>query len=187
MCNEHDRGVKDSCSTPEHGPFARAAVELYHYGLAVLPCPGNAGKSPNGAVKGFARWKKHPGPDWIDAMARRFGGANLGIVTDLSGVTVVDVDDPALIEPMTERFGPTQLVTRTPSGGAHLWYANNGERSANLRNEGLAVDIKGRGGIIIVPPSWHRQGPRRGRSYRFVRGSWNDIGRLRPMRSDCLG
>ena len=62
------------------GPFAAAALQLHAHGLAVVPCPSDNGKSCAGAVRGFNRWKKHPGSDYIRKMMLRWSQANIGIV-----------------------------------------------------------------------------------------------------------
>ena len=120
----------------------------------MIPCPGDDGKSPRGGVAGYHRWKSRPGPESIRRFATKHGDANIGIITSLSGLTVADVDEAGRdADEIIRRAGDTPLITRTPSGGLHLWYRSNGERSANLRSVGLAVDVKGSSaGIIIVPP-----------------------------------
>jgi len=169
------------------GPFAAAALQLHAHGLAVVPCPSDNGKSTAGAVRGFNRWKKHPGSDYIRKMMLRWPQANIGIITDLSRVTVVDIDDASLVETMIKRFGETPLKTASPSGGLHLWYRHNGERSGSLRSrEGLAVDVKGKAGLIVVPPSIRPEGPHAGKPYRFISGSWDDLKRLPPIRQGSL-
>lgn len=159
------------------GPFADAADRLHQLGLAVLPCGGPDGKTP--AVQ-WRNWRgTGPGP----ALIRQHGGANIGILTGRrSGVTVVDIDDPSLLPLMLERFGDTPLITRTPSGGFHLWYRYSGERSGNLRAEGLAVDIKGDGGFVVVPPSVRLSGPNSGSRYSFHSGDWSQISKLPCLR-----
>ena len=82
----------------ETGPFALAALELYRFGLAVVPCPFDSdnGKSVKGAVKGHDKWRRRPPVQWVEKMASRWkGNANVGIITSLSNVTVVDVDGPS--------------------------------------------------------------------------------------------
>ena len=174
--------------TPDLGPFGQAALALYRLGLAVVPCPSDNGKSVQGAVKGHGKWSRRPPVAWVETMITKWPTANIGIITSLSNVTIVDPDDPALVEPMLRRFGDTPLITGTPSGGAHLWYRHSGEASSNLRlTEGVAVDIKGRGGsVIVVPPSVRPEGPHAGKPYRFIRGSWDDLERLPPMRANGL-
>jgi hypothetical protein len=171
-CNEIPRPERMS-ATPNR-PFAEMAFALAERGLAVIPCPGDDGKSPRGAIKGYHRWEKGPGPDTIRRLAADHGDANIGIITSLSGLTVADVDEGGRdADEIIRRAGDTPLITRTPSGGLHLYYRSNGERSANLRQSGLAVDVKGSSaGIIIVPPSFRRS---TGVPYRFERGGWDDL------------
>ena len=143
----------------------------------MIPCPGDDGKSPRGAVTGYHHWKRPPGPNSIRRFAADHGDANIGIITSLSGLTVADVDEGGRdADEIIRRAGDTPLITRTPSGGLHLWYRSNGERNANLRSAGLAVDVKGSSaGIIIVPPSFRRS---TGIPYEFERGGWDDLDRL---------
>jgi hypothetical protein len=158
-------------------PFAEAALELAKRELAVIPCPGDDGKSPRGAVGNFHLWKHRPSLKRISLWIPKWGDANIGIITSLSGLTVVDVDDGGRhAEEIIRRFGDTPLIIRTPSGGVHLYYRSSGEKSANLRSSGLAVDVKGSSaGIVIVPPSFRRS---TGVPYIFERGSWDDLVRL---------
>ena len=158
-------------------PFAEMAFDLAERGLAVIPCPGDDGKSPRGAVAGYDRWKRPPGPKAIRRFAADHGDANIGIITSLSGLTIADVDEGGRdADEIIRRAGDTPLITRTPSGGLHLCYRSNGERNANLRSSGLAVDIKGSSaGIIVVPPSFRRS---TGVPYKFERGRWDDLDRL---------
>jgi Bifunctional DNA primase/polymerase, N-terminal/Primase C terminal 1 (PriCT-1) len=166
-------------------PFAESALELAERGLAVIPCPADDGKSPRGAVSGYDRWKGCPGSKTIRRFAAEWGDANIGIITSLSGVTIADVDDAGRdVDEIIKRAGDTPLIIRTPSGGRHLWYRSNGERNANLRPSGLAVDVKGSAsGIVIVPPSYRRT---TGVPYVFERGSWDDLYRLPFARPGSL-
>ena len=155
-------------------PYAETAAELARRGLAVIPCPGADGKSPGGAVRGFGHWRRPPSERAIAKFTERFGDANVGVITSLSGVTVVDVDGgPDVVSHVRKCAGDTPLITATPSGGRHLWYRSNGEKNANLRRYGLPVDIKATGaGIVIVPPSFR---PSSGVSYTFERGTWDSL------------
>jgi DNA-binding XRE family transcriptional regulator len=87
---------------------------------------------------------------------------------------------------MIRRCGDTPLKTRTPSGGMHLWYRHAGEECTNLRDEGLNVDVRGAGGIIIVPPSSRQGGLHAGCAYEFIEGSWDDLTRLPAARPGSL-
>jgi hypothetical protein len=159
------------------GPFADAAQDLRRAGLAVIPCGGDDGKKPS------MRWPKRPlGEAAINKLItpERFGNANIGILTGgLSKVFIVDIDDPKIVAAMLNRFGSTPMITQTPSGGVHLWYKWDGERCGNLRREGLAVDLKGQGGFIVVPPSFR---PSTGQPYTWLKGCPNDLSKLRVVR-----
>ena len=91
--------------------------------------------------------------------------------------------NPNSIEPMRTRFGDTPLITRTPRGGAHLWYRKDGAVRSILGLEGLKVDIRADGGMVLVPPS---RNPQSGKAYVFERGSWDDLERLPWFRNEAL-
>jgi len=169
-------------------PFADAALELHGHGLAVIPLNENADKAKP-LVK-FKHWKLRPGRQFLEeTLINRFPAANIGVLTGLSGYTVVDidtvdgVDTAALTDRMLARFGDTPLKTATPSGGVHLWFMANGEPCRNLRaSDGIAVDIKAKGGMVVVPPSIRPSGPHAGRVYGFLEGSWDDLRRLPTLK-----
>jgi|HubBroStandDraft_1064217.scaffolds.fasta_scaffold140750_2 hypothetical protein len=167
------------------GPFATAALQLHSYGLAPIPCSANDdGKSPGIRTRG---WKAPPGAEVLRQFALDFPRAHVGILTGLSRVSVVDIDDAHQVGDMIQRFGSTPLMIETPSGGIHLYYRASGERCANLRKpERLPVDIKGAGGFVVVPPSVRPSGPHAGKLYRFAEGSWEDVARLPTMKPGSL-
>jgi bifunctional DNA primase/polymerase-like protein len=166
------------------GAFSATALRLAAAGLAVLPLGGDDGKVP--LVK-WAHWKSRPGAEFIRTLIATHPSANIGIICGLSGVTVVDIDDLDLVQPMIERFGDTPLRTQTPSGGRHHWYRSAGEECRNLRkSEGLAIDIKGYGGQVVVPPSVRFNGQFAGRCYALIAGSWEELPRLPKIRPGAL-
>jgi len=165
-------------------PFADAALELHGHGLAVIPLGGDAGKVP---LDRFAGWKGRPSRQYVESKINQHPTANVGVLTGLSGYTVVDIDDPALTDRMLARFGDTPLQIATPSDGRHLWYRSNGERCRNLRrSEGLAVDIKATGGMVVVPPSVRSTGKHAGKVYGFISGTWEDLRRLPTLKLGSL-
>ena len=117
----------------------------------------------------------------------RFPEANVGILTGLSRIFVVDIDQAHLAEDMIRRFGATPLRVETPSGGIHLYYRASGERCGNLRRtEQLPVDLKGIGGFVVVPPSVRPSGKHAGKPYRIVQGAWKDVARLPTIEPGSL-
>jgi hypothetical protein len=164
-------------------PFGSTAEALWNLGLAVIPLPADDGKSPKGTVR-FKDWVSPPKRCVLNDLIRRFADANIGVVTGASGVTVVDIDtaDADVVAQIQARFGYTPLRIRTPRG-LHCWYAHSGETCTHLRAEGIPADIKGRGGMVAVPPS---RRPSNGKRYVIESGSWDDLGRLPAIRAGAL-
>lgn len=169
-------------SSKATGPFATAVPDLRSRGLAPIPLGGDDGKVP---LIRWRTWKHCPGKEFLERLIADHPTANVGILTGLSRVTVVDIDDLSLVDDMVRRFGNTPLKTSTPSGGVHLWYSANGERSRN-RLDGLKVDIKAQGGMVVVPPSVRPSGPHAGKPYGFLSGYWDDLSRLPTLNPGSL-
>ena len=167
------------------GAFAAEALNLHALGLAPIPCSANDdGKTPAIATK---RWTRRPGANRLRQLVLRFPEANVGILTGLSRIFVVDIDQAHLAEDMIRRFGATPLMVETPSGGIHLYYRASGERCGDLRRtEQLPVDLKGIGGFIVVPPSVRPAGEHAGKLYRIVEGTWEDVARLPTIKPGSL-
>ncbi len=156
------------------GAFATAAKALWEAGLCPIPCGGDDGKRPLVATK---RWAHRPPRQRVQGWANdpRFQSANVGILTGMSRLTILDIDAPHQVPTLQDLFGATPIIVGTPSGGRHLWYRASGEPSANLRPQGFAADIKGVGGFVVVPPSTRSGGSG---CYRFLVGTLADVGRL---------
>lgn len=148
------------------GAFADAALDYRKAGLAPVPCNG---KRPLIKFRHFA--EKLPPEAAVQRWASDNQDANLGIVTGpASKVTVVDIDRPQLLDGLLAELGDTPVAAATPSGGFHLYYRHGGEGCPTGWREG--VDIRGRGGIIIAPPS---RNPRTGKPYSFIRGGLGEF------------
>jgi hypothetical protein len=149
------------------GPFGSAALAYFDAGLVVFPCGGTDGKTP--LVKA---WQRRKSRTTIEKWARRFPMENIGIVPEHSNLTVIDIDDPKLIDDALARFGDTPMRVRTPRGTVHLYYRSNGERTQN-QFDGLAIDVRGKGtGFVVAPPSVR---PDNGKGWVFESGSLSDL------------
>jgi hypothetical protein len=170
----------------QSGAFAAAAEQYWRHGFAPLPLGGPKGNEP--LVSQFTKWKKRPPLEKIHEWAQRHPAANIGIVTGpVWGITVVDVDDPEILGAVLSRFGESPIRVSTPRGGTHLWYRSSGEACVNLRPEGLEADVKGRGGIIVCPPSVRPSGEFAGCSYELVTGcSWAGLKDLPTIKQGAL-
>jgi hypothetical protein len=83
----------------------------------------------------------------------------------VSGVVVLDIDprndgDASLreLDELGEPVPPT-VETLTGGGGRHLWFRHPGG-SISSRPLRPGVDVKGEGGLVVIPPSLHQSGQR---------------------------
>ena len=154
-------------------PIISKALELVSHGLAIIPTGGEDGKRP--LVKRFNTFRHAPTSDTVANWFASHPEANIGVLTGLSGVVVVDVDDATMLDPALKLFGDTPLIIRTPRPGYQLWYrAKGNEKAADLRTrpEGLPIEIKAGPSIVIVPPSLN---PKLERRYAFYSGDWHAL------------
>ena len=84
---------------------------------------------------------------------------NIGVVTGVvSEVVVVDVDSDGA-RPLVERTcGWPRTVTARTAKGWHLWFRYPGTTRNGVRRAGAALDVRGDGGYVVVPPSMHPSG-----------------------------
>jgi hypothetical protein len=165
----------------------RAAEAYAALGYRVVPM--HATRDDGGCTcqrgTGCADPGKHPClKDWPHAASttpaevrrwwQRWPLANVGLVTG-ARFDVLDVDGPAGVEALRAALGQVHPaihpgpVARTGGGGWHLLFAPTG-----LGNRvGLlpGVDWRGRGGVVVAPPSRHASG----RRYAWVRPLTNEL------------
>jgi hypothetical protein len=165
--------------TPAAGsPTALAALEYAGRGWAVFPChaPGAGGlcscRHPDCPSPG-----KHPrvptglhaattDQATIAAWWRRWPAANVAIRTGAaSGLVVIDIDPPhggdVSLAGLTARHPDDvpAVSVRTGSGGSHIYVAHPGGLIRNTAGRlGDGIDVRGDGGYVIAPPSWHPSG-----------------------------
>jgi hypothetical protein len=161
-------------------PTVKDALDLYDLDLAVVPALADDGRSVDGVIAGFQKWKRRLPRQRTEELFRKHPGANIAILPHLCRprLAIVDYDDEQAFAAAGEHYGPTPLVVRTPRG-RHAYYrasaTNIGQR--NLRGtHDLAIDIKaGPGAVVIVPPSVR---PSSKKPYTFLHGDWNDLTQL---------
>ena len=139
------------------GTALEAAERLAAAGVPVFPCGGD--KAPLTA-HGYkdATCEAEVVRKWF-AYAR--AGTTVGAVPAAAGLAVMDLDPVefgglALAEAQVELHTGVDVLDhphqiRTPSGGAHLWFATGPGRCPAVANSRWpAVDIRGEGGYVIV-------------------------------------
>lgn len=151
------------------GVFNDTAVVLHELGLN--PIPLTPDKIPGVPWK---HWQAHRMSNGaLSKLRQRFPNHNVATVTgEISGITVIDVDDPKTIDDVIAVVGEPKILVQSPRKGFHLWFRYNGEATAT-KVGGKAVDVRARGGLIACPPSLNDNG-----CYRFVHGTWDDLGSL---------
>jgi hypothetical protein len=97
-----------------------------------------------------------------------------------NGITVLDVDttDEKVLADALDRHGQTPLIARTGSGKFHSYYRHNGERRKIRPWSGRPIDLLGKGGFAVAPPSQVTKG-----KYCFIEGSLDDVTRLPTLRN----
>ncbi len=159
--------------TPE-----QAALTLARIGLRVFPVCGidhdlqptcrNA-KCPSPGKHPLERgWQRSAtsDPETIRGIWLQYPHANLGVLTG-GGVLVVDVDPrnggTESFDDLRERYGdlPDTLEVQTGGGGWHYYFQC--PRDLTIPNDnrgklGRCIDVKGQGGFVVGPGSWHASG-----------------------------
>ena len=107
-----------------------------------------------------SRVSKNVMESWFTNLA----GAGIGIVTGkISNIVVLDVENYCKIpiEELLKKY-PTQMISRTGSGGYHLFYQypTNVPRIGNRVGLFDGIDLRADGGFIVLPPTIHPSGGR---------------------------
>ena len=164
------RWAMSEAAAPRRLPSLLIAQRFLALGLSVIPVPRPrpgvpAGQPGDGKVPAIA-WSEYqerrPTASEIDAW---FGAApmNLAVITgQVSGVVVVDADEPEALRWLVRRLPWTPWQTQT-ARGFHLWYRHPGVRVPNRARVDtgagtLKIDVRGDGGYVIAPGSVHASG-----------------------------
>lgn len=132
-------------------------AEKYEY--SIIPC------SPK--KKCYIKWQKYQkekaSTEQIKKWWAQWPTANPAIVTGcISGICVIDVDSENGMNNLNQYISESlqMPITKTPSGGKHLWFHANGNCLRNHAGIITDVDFRGEGGYIMAPPSeaWSEHG-----------------------------
>lgn len=100
----------------------------------------------------------------VENWFRSLSGAGVGVVTGkISNMVVLDVESYCKIpiEDLLKKY-PTHMVSRTGSGGYHLFYQYPSNVSKVSNRVGIfeGADLRADGGFIVLPPTIHPSGNR---------------------------
>ena len=90
-------------------PFADVAQDLRGRGLAPIPLGGDDGKVPLVKWRNL-RWRHSR--ETLGRFVDNHPTANVGVLTGLSNVTVVDIDDVELVDAMAQAFSMGKVRRR---------------------------------------------------------------------------
>jgi hypothetical protein len=139
-----------------------AALGYLARGWSVVPVV-ERGKRP------IVRWQtfedRHPTEAEVRGWFERWPPANVAVVTGaISGIVVLDVDpshggEESLTRLALRNAGLPQTVEATTGGGGrHIYFEHPGFEVKNRAGLSPGLDLRGDGGVIIVPPSIHLSG-----------------------------
>lgn len=101
-------------------------------------------------------------PDLIREWWDEYPLNGVAVSTGPSGLLVIDVDpDAGMVTPAEVRATfdlPETFTVRTPRGGFHLYYAQDGELGNTAGKLHVGVDTRGQGGYVVAPPTSFRNG-----------------------------
>jgi len=173
-----------SCSTPtcsgrkktrsQDASLLSLALALLRRGWSVVP------QLP-GAKKPCVKWKPYQDrlpteEEWIE-WASRWPGAGLALVLGpVSGIFVIDGDGQEAHRALLQRLGKEPLAPKVLSGSGkpyryHLYF-----RCPDLSTKAKQtpwhpqLEFRGKGGIVVIPPSLHKSGNR----YTWAKGQSPD-------------
>lgn len=143
------------------------AVEYVDNGWSVLPVRPEE-KRP--FMTNWLQYTKTRAPkDMVTNWFNTLSNAGIGVVTGkISNIIVLDVESncPIPIEELLKKY-PTQMVSRSGSGGYHLFYQypTGVSRVSNRVRIFEGADLRADGGFIVLPPTMH---PTSGRRYEWI-------------------
>src|SRR5690348_1578449 len=96
------------------GPTIEDALHLYDLGLAVLPAQADDGKSVEGVVANFGKWRRRLPRQKTEELFRRYPGANIAILPHLCRprLVIAECDNGRALAAAERDYGPTPLVVR---------------------------------------------------------------------------
>jgi hypothetical protein len=158
------------------GVFSKWQPRYAAVGIATIPV------DPDNKVPMVKHWQKFRCPGSTELASKpRFQTCN-GIAFRCgarSGITILDIDvaDEHMLRLRLKRHGDSPVIEQTASGKFHVWYRHNGEqRKIRPWGKDEPVDLVG-DGLSIACPTKRSNGD----SYRFFRGSLDDVPNLPAM------
>jgi len=143
--------------TQRQTDLLNAALHYLRQGWCVIPV--NADKRP--LLHSWEEFQeRRPTEDEVREWWRLTPDANVAVVTGaVSGLVVVDVDSQEGLRALAPYLeAGTALSVTTGGGGQHFYLRHPGGTVPCSVRLLPGVDVRGDGGYVVAPPSWHRTG-----------------------------
>jgi len=134
------------------------AIELLELGLSVVPLQKGKKIPPFGCT-----WKEQqqnlPSEELLEARFKQYPNSDLGCITGkVSGIVVVDGDSADACAWVEKNFPHTWLTVSNNGRGRHYYFKYPAvgvvHNSGSILHDD--VDIRGDGGLVVLPPSVHK-------------------------------
>ena len=173
--SDKQRGIRRQCDA-DAAPKTFALWQEIYAEHRIPTFPVRVNKVP--AIKGYNK----VGLCGSEQLALKFTDADgFGFMCGPNSmVSVGDVDSikDRFLADFLAIHGRTPIIIRTASKKFHAWYKFNGERRRVRPWPDLPIDVLGRGGFVVAPPSKTERG-----QYQFIEGSLDDLDDLPVMQN----
>ena len=145
-----------------NGEICTAALRYAGYGWSIFPCHQKRPLTGHGLLDATTD------PEVIRQWWAKWPDANVAVA--LAALVVIDIDGPegeATLTRLIRQFGPLPETLESKTGrGRQLFFAAGGAEIHNSAGKlGPGLDIRGRGGYVVLPPSVHPNG----QTYEWIR------------------
>lgn len=175
-------------SAPDANTLYRATQALVRSGQPVFPCKSRGVKAKAPMTKNGLHDATLDLPQikrWWSSHRDASIGIPTGIIWDVLDVDVKREQDGRVHLPYLQRVGllnGCKHVVRTPSGGWHLYF-KTAPGMTNTANPYLGLDVRGKGGYVLAPPSYLEDVPSEEGTYS---GAYEDMGQTIGSTDDPL-
>jgi hypothetical protein len=127
------------------------ALKLHEKGYKVIPCNDKSSIVKWASIKERAQTEDEVKRYWLQNP-----NANIAVIID-KDFFVVDADSKEAMELIQDTLPKTPAVNHTGKGAHYFYKVPEGLEIKNSANRETKVDVRGYGGYVIVPPSYHKE------------------------------
>lgn len=162
-----------------NSPFEFATKYSKALGWSIVPINPSTKRPPISWERYQSHYpRKHELEKWFKG--RTWEQVGVGLITGrISDIIVIDIDDTS--GNLYDYDSPVKV--RSGGGGTHLYYKWSQQVHNKVRINGSPVDLRGDGGLIVLPPTIHPSGNR----YKWINdGKLTDLVKNLPKLPDFI-